>query len=725
MTIFSPFKTYILRTPILPVSFYTTLLEKYSKQFLFETVENTVVKNAIRLASPELIQELDKYNQNPSAYDKEKARALELSLLKYVARMASRATPFGLFAGCTTGSLDEATKIQLKETSTTHTQFDMQFWSALLRKLTQNKSFQKELLYVPNTSLYSVGSFYRYIEYKVVDSKREHSIASVRKSPFLEQILERSKEGAKINDLAFLIMDSESEKEEALAFIEELIANQILVSNLESTITGRDEVKRVLKILENNLIVAKEYAILNEIICLINTLNQANDFSTSNMTFILERIKELDLVFEEKHLLQTDLYTQTAINTLDKNIVKKLSKAITFLGNIQDVSSNQNLEDFKNAFHKRYESKELPLSVVLDTEIGISYPQDSGMNDSNPILDQFSIPNNNPTKKKEFWSKMDYMLEKKLQKCIATKESSINLNEKDFLYKESNKRNFPPTFSAMVEVIKQQDNTIVVLDSLGNFSATKFIGRFCNGSKAINQLADEIVKKEADFYSDSILAEIAHIPESRTGNILRRPVIRPFEIPYLANSILPKKQQIELDDIMVSIKNNRVFLRSKKLNKEIIPCLSNAHNYSGNALPLYQFLCDLQGQKSNPVHKFDWGILNNHYDYFPRVLFQDVILAKAKWILFEDELETILSLIEFESWRNKKQIPKYVSIVSGDNTLLLDLEKEICFKLLKQTIKSKYKITIEEFLFSENSVVQDAKNNHFVNQFIISFYTTN
>ena len=63
-----------------------------------------------------------------------------------------------------------------------------------------------------------------------------------------------------------------------------------------------------------------------------------------------------------------------------------------------------------------------------------------------------------------------------------------------------------------------------------------------------------------------------------------------------------------------------------------------------------------------------------------------------------------------------------MTIVSGDNTLLLDLEVEICFDILQKTIKTNGKVILEEFLFTNESVVKDEKNNNYANQFIVSFF---
>ncbi len=725
MNNFSFLTTYVLRTATLPVSIYTKLVNHYSTQNLFDAVESFFIKNAIFLASPELIREYEKYKLNPEAYPKEKAINLELSLLKYIARMSCRATPFGLFAGCSTGYLTNETKIILQDQFKTHTQFDMQFWIELLQKLSQNKNIQKELIFFPNTSLYTIGDFYRYVEYKYVNNKREHSIASIRKNSYLEIILEKATSRAKIECLANLIIDSEGDRTEAIEFIRELIDNQILVSNIEPTITGNNEVERVVSLLNNCADVENIKLVLKSITETVNSLNNPTLFNYSNTNFIQDKVKELHIKFEEKYILQTDLYTSTINNTLNHNLIKKLIKAISFLGTIQDVDVNENLESFKAAFLKRYDQKEMPLSLVLDTESGIGYLQNAEMNDSHLILDKFTISKKNKVKKKEFWSSKDYVLEKKLQECVTNQEDVIFLKEEDFKSLKKEKRVLPPTFSAMVEVLQDKNEEIVVLDSLGNCSATKLIGRFCNGDASINKLANEIIEKELLYNENVIRAEIAHIPESRTGNILRRPILRTFEIPYLSNSILPEENQVEIDDLVISVKNNRIFLRSKKLNKEIVPCLSNAHNYMSNALPTYQFLCELQGQDCHPIQKFTWGILNNHYTYFPRVLYQDIILSKAKWIISKEELKPITCLTDFQIWRNSKKLPKHVNIVSGDNTLMLDLEKEICFKLFTNTLKNKSKITLEEFLFSENSVVKNEQHNHFVNQFVISFFSNN
>ncbi|KFF16536.1 lantibiotic dehydratase family protein [Flavobacterium hydatis] len=721
------FTQYVLRTPLFPISFYLNLIENYSQEALLKELENPLVREAIRIASPELVSTLNKWVKEPSNLSSKKEIDLEIAVLKYLARMSTRCTPFGLFAGCTIGEINSETNITLKSPASfiRFTQFDMQFWLEMMQELEKRKEVVHHLKYYPNTSIYALGDFYRYVEYKYVKTKREHSISALKKSALLETLLLHAKSGITIDEMILFLIDDPTEKEDALIFIYQLIDFQFLVSEIDGTITGREEWYKIATIFNKIPDLKYDYKQLQIIKKMLLKLDVNLVPSEDSYTAIKSLIQKMDLYYEEKYLFQTDLNTTTYTNILSPQIPKKVLQAIRFLNGIQNGKKSINQLAFIKAFNLRYESQEMLLSTVLDTETGIGYLQNSDMNDVHEILERFSFEKTIYKKESQSWSDFDYILERKIQECILRKGKKISLSEKDFPDFDSNWENTPATFSVMIELFKDEG---ISIESSGNISAAKLLGRFCNGNRGIHNLTKEIIKKETIYHSDKILAEIVHIPESRTGNILRRPVLREYEIAYLSTAGVPETQTIDLNDLMISIKGNKIILRSKKHNKEVIPCLSNAHNYSDKSLPIYHFLCDLQAQNLKPVYSFNWGVLDLHYDFFPRMLYKDVILSKAKWVVNKNEISQFLKtddtkLFEtFSIWRNKRNIPKLVNWVNSDNTLLLDLEKEICIKMFLKSVQNYNRIILEEFLFSNDSIVKDANGEDFTNQFILSFY---
>jgi lantibiotic biosynthesis protein len=724
------FSHYILRTPAFAIDSYLNLLNNYSEATLLSQLDNAYIKEALLLASPELYTALCKWQENPTALGNDKQKSLAITLLKYLARMSTRCTPFGLFAGCTVGEISTATNILVDSPNnfTRFTQFDMHFWVGMLQEYTKRKEVRAQLTFYPNNSIYVIGDFYRYIESKFVDKKIEHTIAALRKSDLLDELMLDAKSGTTITQMLSLLADDDSEKEEALDFIHELIDYQFLTSNLDATVTGSNEWDRVLSVIENIPALDKDFVVLKNIRNEFVTLDQ----NTIADPIIQERIKNdivaLGLTYDEKYLFQTDLNIATTANTLDQNNVRKLQQALYFLNGIQKKITYANSANFIKTFLQRYETRELPLTTVLDTETGIGYIQDGEMNDSHNLLEKFSFGVKTATETIQKWHNTDFVLEKKLQECLANNQSEITLSESDFADFDSNYNQTPATFSVMVEVLKIQEKETIAIESSGNSSAAKLLGRFCNGNPDILEATKQIIEKETAFYHNKILAEIVHIPQSRTGNILRRPTLREYEIPYLSNASVSEDFQINITDLMISIADNRIVLRSKKHNKEVIPCLSNAHNFSSNALPIYQFLCDMQQQDLKPIYGFGWGVLESHYHYFPRVLYKEVILSKAKWIVYKEELTPFLKLenrkliTDFTLFRNKRKIPNQVNWVNGDNTLLLDFDKPICIEMFLKSVQNYSSITLEEFLFSEAAVVQNSEGENFANQFVVSFY---
>jgi lantibiotic biosynthesis protein len=599
----NPFSSYVLRTPLLPLSFYYHLLENYTAENVLQLVENAFVREGIRLASPELLATLEQYQQNSLSFSEKKKNSLAHSVLKYVARMCSRCTPFGLFAGCTVGKLGLETNIELDipQNFIRHTQFDMQFWVALLQEFANRKTVQLALIYYPNNSIYALGDFYRFVEYYYIKTNREHSIAALRKSQLLDDLLLNASSGMTVNDMVDLLADDTSEREEATEYIHLLIDFQFMVSELDATVTGNDEWKRVLDVLYKIPELHKECAVIEKIKVKLLDLDTTLLPPESKYDDLKNEIQKLGVEYDAKYLFQTDLNTATTANQLSQKVSDKVLQALRFLNGIQKKKPVVAQVAFIKAFTQRYETREMHLTTVLDIENGIGYLQDSEMNDVHEILEKFIFQNKTTTTEKETWTAYDFILEKKLQDCIRKKEEVISLTEKDFPDFDSKWDDAPATFSVLIELLEGEQ---IVITSSGSCSATKLLARFCIGNPTIYDLTKEIIDKETAYHSDKILAEIVHIPESRTGNILRRPVLRAYEIAYLAQSGVAPENTIATTDLMIAIKNNKIVLRSKKHNKEVLPCLSNAHNYSNNlSLPIYHFLGDLQSQEVKPIQE--------------------------------------------------------------------------------------------------------------------------
>ena len=97
---------------------------------LEDIVTTPEFRDALFVASPSLAAAVDPWRKEP---DSDKGRATERSLVSYVMRAAARPTPFGLFAGCTTGTIGERTCMRLEGMGRyrRHTRLDMDYLWAL------------------------------------------------------------------------------------------------------------------------------------------------------------------------------------------------------------------------------------------------------------------------------------------------------------------------------------------------------------------------------------------------------------------------------------------------------------------------------------------------------------------------------------------------------------------------------------------------------------------
>ncbi len=736
------FDTVVIRTPSLPLQqAYDANIDAQALFGKFRT--SSLFREAIFLASPELCSEVLKYLGKGAANPKDEDKMV-LALLKYHNRMATRCTPFGLFAGCATATIGSNTSLRIMdaEAGSGHLRFDMHFLCKLTDHLAQQPELKQLLHYYPNTGIYTSGDKLRYYEKYYTGKIRQHKISDVDHSEYLDNLLSTASNGASFATLVECLVSEDITAEEAGDFVTEVIGSHLLITELEPAATGKDTLEKLIETLEaiglregadaNNFLAGtlQKLRYLREQLAAIHQPGDPENITACKN--IIERIKEWGYDAEEKYLFQSDLSKAVSAGaTLGENLIQKIEAGIKVLANYSKKGSNPVLAEFKTKFTERYEDAWVPLLEVIDNETGLGYPAwANGGNVPEYLAELVPGGGGAPGAAALSLADADIPLVKKIIDAQRNGDYEIVLD--DALPATAVDTSlFLSTFSVMASILDDPAtaNARIHFTHAGNnASAAMLQARFCHTDPAIEKLVKDITAKEQELRPGVVYAEIVHLPESRVGNVLLRPVIRAYEIPFLAQSGLPKEQQLPPEDLMVTVRKGRILLYSRKLDKEIIPKLTNAHNFNMKPMPLYQFLCALQYEQQDTTGVMFAlpPIVNSLFVFKPRVSWQNIIFKEASWSFSKKETdELVKGDITLTEWRAKWNMPLHIIIADGDNELFLNLGNELNCRLLLAELKKRSFVEIKEMLFLPgNGGLPGNNGSRYANELVISWHKT-
>jgi hypothetical protein len=728
---YSYFNHYILRIPV--KSFQLELLqnidlEEVRKWFL----NDKIFREAIFLASKSLYDEA--YNAlNNNEMNEEK---LLESLLKYILRIHTRCTPFGLFAGNTTlGDItNDNSCICLSSTEQLKKQvrIDSGFLYALSKYLTSVNDVRYRLKIFSNNTLYKIGDNFRYIETIIENKQLNFIINSLESDEYLEKVILFCKDGVYLQDIFNLLKNDGFEDEDIKTYAYELLDNHVLFSEIELSSIEIQPLNRLISLIKENAAGSVDSLIkdMEEIARFINNYenNKKNNYRTTYEEFI--NSNSLVKQYAASNLIQLDLQIVSNKNHVSENIVNSVLKGIDVLNKLSVYQENKNLELFKSHFLERYEYNEVPLLKVLDTELGLGFPVATTKLQS-PLIDDIKFVRTENESYEIRWNRINTFLTKKTGDFFLNSDKNeIELTDNDLNEFEPSDNYLPDTLSALVEIYKTDEEEKIYLPGLSS-PAANYFGRFASYDSDIEgYIKEKLYKKENEYIGDETLfAEISHFPDGRIGNILLRPSFTEYEIPLVAASLLPPEKQIKLDDLVVSIRNNEIVLRSLRLNKRIIPRLSTAHNYNRyENLSIYKFLCSIYNQNKKERLGIDWGVLAS-FPFLPRIVYKNLILSKAMWRLDSKTLKPFYNISDVElikmisGWKSQYKIPSNVVLRDFDNKLYINFDNITLVKLFLHTVKNRTEFTLEEFIFSDsNGFVFDERGKMFTNEFVFSFY---
>ena len=604
----------------------------------------------------------------------------------------------------------------------------MNYICALTQLIEREKNTREQLRFFPNSSIYPIGDRLRYVEYHYRKTRRMHRIEQVKNSAYIQAALDMAKTGVRFSTLATALTDDDATMEEVAEFIHELIDIQLLISELEPSVTNVQPLVALISIL-NGLSHGSSpmVSVLAEMEARLRDIDrQPIGDSGAIYPAIIKNVEKTKIEAEIKYLFQTDMFKPSQQATVGRQLMRDIQQALIFLNKITPPPSKTNLSQFRENFLKRYDDREMPLLFVLDNELGIGYA-DNTSGDVSPLVDDLAIPRKLTTSDVSR-SPIQYYL---MQQCQQSPPKVIELTDEIVKGVEDRWDDLPPTISVICQIVQDDEQgCLCYIKSASGHSAANLLGRFCHLDKQILNHTLAITEKEAHMNPDVIFAEIVHLPESRIGNILLRPVLRPYEIHYLAKPGVSDPFILNLDDLVLSVKNNRVLLRSKRLNREIIPRMSTAHSYSGrNAMPVYQFLCDLQNQNGRTGVGFSWDEAAQQMNYLPKVTYKNCILSKARWTVRGKEVEPMAGIKDdsellqrVKEWQSDRHIPDKMLLADGDNTLYVDMHNPLSVRAWLSVVKKRASFQLEEFLFNPATAVVRGPEGVFTSEFIFAFY---
>ncbi|MGI4762068.1 MAG: lantibiotic dehydratase [Janthinobacterium lividum] len=719
----------VLRTPLLPFA----AAQHLSEEALRELFRSPVLSEAIFIASPELSQAVQGWLTQPARTKKEGDKLL-LTLRKYLLRMAYRCTPYGLFAGISRAEWGAATTLELvpQPQYVRHSRVDMDYLCTLATALAQDAVVREQVRYYPNNTLYPVGDQYRYIEYSFREKVRQHDLVTVERSEYLAFILQQAQAGLPAAALAESLVSEDISREEAQDFLEEIIASQVLVSELEPAVTGPEYLQQLQQVLQARCAQHPVLTHLTELTQRLAALDAAFAGNTlASYQELLTAVGQQGVVFEANHLLQVDLLKPLRGRALNAAVQAELSKAIQLLYGLGNQREDERLSKFRAAFREQYEQQQVPLLQALDMEMGIGYPVDQqASTDPAPLLQDLFLGSKAPEEANQKWTAWQEFLFEKYLRVINGQDAHILLQAEEVkpFITESTKP-LPASLYCMGSVLA---SSAQALDE-GEFqvehyvtagpSAATLLGRFCHLDAGLTADVRVALRQEEAQYPEAVFAEIVHLNQSRIGNISTRPVLRAYEIPILGQAGVDEEHVIPLSDLFLSVEGDTLILRSARLNRRVIPRLSSAHNFALHALPVYHFLCALQSQGVHSLVSWHWGLLRQA-KFLPRVTYGKTILARAQWRLSKSEIDQIsqaqdASLLGVvHQLRQARGLPAWVVIAEGDNKLPIWLDSQPHLQVLQAALKRQTTIVVEECLLQPNNLLVEGPEGGFTNEFI-------
>lgn len=620
-----------------------------------------------------------------------------LTLRKYINRYCFRPTPFGLFAWVAAarwGKVNTANDAQAAYDTVILPDETWRHRNLVFSPDGQAKGQEVTV----NPTLYANLDEYRFIRNEVGQDggKREYLLQGMPYHRLTESLLAFAAKGTTREQTCnFLREQSGCTADEALQYLQFLVEAQVLVPSDRPQITGEVALTTDSKlfieglrdglmgmVFPHNLPTAEA---LSELAAKLTrqSASKETEHGTKVFNVVLHRKDELsDLTQTDREVLADGLHALSVMAASEKNGA---------------------MADFAKRFTTLYEEREVPLLQALDPDTGIGYGEEPGQPE-NPMLRTVKVQETNEHATYLKWDSVRTVLLNAWHAGAGNGTATPEIQMTEAMLREmaADKPETEPILG--MSVLFRKAGKHLLIEHAGGTNAVALAGRFTPGNPQISGAARDMAQALEEQNPELIFAEVLHLSDPNTDNINRRERLYTWELPLTAGAAAQEGHCLQLSDLYVIVRQGRVWLRSGRHDRLVVPRLSTAYNYQLNKLPLFRFLLDLAYQYGRSNLSFSFREYFPGLAFYPRVSYRRAVLYPATWVLGPGMLQQ-LGEVPTENLKNElvmmqgvPAIPRHLYYVEGDQQLLLDLEQIDDLVLFRSLLEGKKEVVLQEVI---------------------------
>jgi lantibiotic biosynthesis protein len=674
--LYAPADWALVRAPLLPADAADVVGRCASGASLLP--DDARARAAIGIASADLTAALARARPGDR-----KEQRLRGKLLRYLIRMSTRPTPYGLFAGVGLVGWGPETTLALgPESPRTRTRPDMEWLLDLVASLERDPRIRARLRLVTSSEILLRGG-------RAFLTGGSGPTVSVRATAAVRRALELARVAIPPAALARELSTApDATPERAARLVEELWRQGFLLLDLRPPLTGGDPASDVLERLAVIPAARRAAEGLAELLDEIRAWDLLEpEERAAASPGLLARVRALHPAPPSANLLQTDMALPLTDGRIHAALGAEAAHAAELLLRVSPFPRGlPHLDAYRRAFESRYgRDRDVPLLEVVDADFGLGPPEGHGWDGLEP----------------ELAARRDRLLRDLALDALRTRRLAVELDDELLGKLETwtpRADTAPPSLDISLFVaassptaIDAGDFRVVVGPNLGAGAAGRNLGRFADllGPRARAALA-RIARDEIVAAPGRIVAEVVYMPQrARSANVAIRPAVRAWEVVFGTPPGVAHERVVPAGELVVGLRAGRFVIRWPARDAEVLGMQGHMLNPQ-HAPAAARFLLDVASDGRCQLSSFQWGAAAG-FPFLPRVERGRIILGLAQWRIdpVAGELPPERSDIfgdALSAWRERWSAPRHVYLAAGDNRLLLDLEDPDHGELLRSEL---------------------------------------